>query len=93
MGHFIFVILHLFAFFCGFFGLFITIPLHVIYSAMLNNNQGLNPPTANKPSQPVNYGRLIGLGLRVIFLVFGGLILFALLGRLYFNMYGRFFWQ
>lgn len=34
MGNFIFLILHLLAFMFGFFGLFITIPLHVIYCAV-----------------------------------------------------------
>jgi predicted PurR-regulated permease PerM len=34
MGHLIFITLHFFAFLFGFFGLFITIPLHIIYSAV-----------------------------------------------------------
>jgi len=33
MGHFIFVILHLFALVFGVVGLIITIPLHLIYTA------------------------------------------------------------
>jgi len=31
MANFIFFVLHFFAFMFGFFGLFITIPLHLIY--------------------------------------------------------------
>jgi hypothetical protein len=34
MGHFIFCILHFLAFLFGFIGLFITIPLHIIYGAV-----------------------------------------------------------
>ena len=34
MAHFTFCILHLLAFLFGFVGLFITVPLHIIYSAV-----------------------------------------------------------
>ena len=34
MGHFIFCILHLLAVLFGLFGLIITIPLHIIYTAV-----------------------------------------------------------
>ena len=34
MGHLLFCMLHFFALLFGFFGLFITIPLHLIYCAI-----------------------------------------------------------
>lgn len=37
MGHFIFICMHILAILFGFFGLFITIPLHIIYSCINRN--------------------------------------------------------
>jgi len=34
MAHFIFIILHILAFLFGCFGLFITVPLHLIYAVV-----------------------------------------------------------
>lgn len=95
MGHFIFVVLHIMAFLCGFFGLFITIPLHVIYAAMLsqNTNFGSNVVAVVKKSEPVNVGRLLGLCIRVVLIFIAGLILFGIFLRLYYKMYGRAPWQ
>ena len=94
MGHLIFIFLHILAFFCGFFGLFITIPLHVIYAAMpkQNNNSGLNVVNVNKQSEPVNVGRLLGLCIRVVLIFITGIIVFLLFSKLYFTINGRFPW-
>ncbi len=42
MGHAMFCILHFLAFLFGFIGLLVTIPLHIIYSVMLNNKKSSN---------------------------------------------------
>jgi len=39
MIHLIFIILHIMAALFGLFGLFITIPLHIIYSVLSNKNK------------------------------------------------------
>ena len=39
MGHLLFCILHFFAIMFGVVGLFITIPLHIIYSEIINNGK------------------------------------------------------
>lgn len=89
MGHLVFIVLHFLAFMCGFFGLFITIPLHVIYSAMPNNSGAM----VVKTSEPQNIGRLIGLCIRVLLIFFAGLVMFGLFLRIYSKMYGRSPWH
>jgi hypothetical protein len=39
MGHFLFIIMHFMAILFGFVFLFITIPLHMIYSSLHNKNK------------------------------------------------------
>ena len=90
MGHLIFVILHILAFMCGFFGLFITIPLHLIYAAISSNNSASN---VVKKSEPQNVGRLIGLCIRVVLIFITGIIVFGLFVRLYYKINGRAPWQ
>lgn len=89
MGHLIFFVLHVLAFLCGFFGLFITIPLHVIYSAIETNKVSIK---VVRKSEPQNIGRLIGLCIRVVLIFIGGLIGFVLFYKLYFMINGRFPW-
>ena len=45
MGHVIFCILHFLAVMFGLIGLFITIPLHIIYAVVANNNKPVNKST------------------------------------------------
>lgn len=92
MGHFIFVVLHILAFLCGFFGLFITIPLHLIYAAMLTqtNNSSSN---VVKKSEPQNMGRLIGLCVRVVLLFILGIVVFLLSLKIYVEIYGHAPWR
>lgn len=92
MGHFIFVVLHILAFLCGFFGLFITIPLHLIYAVMLTqaNNSRTN---LVKKSEPQNMGRLIGLCIRVLMIFIVGIVVFVLFLGLYYRMNGRAPWH
>jgi len=45
MGHVIFVILHILAVLFGLIGLFITIPLHIIYSVVSGNNKSVKKTT------------------------------------------------
>jgi len=90
MGHAVFIVLHFLAFMCGFFGLFITIPLHVIYTAIAANNAGSK---VVRKSEPQNVGRLIGLCIRVVLIFIAGIIVFVLFSRLYFTINGRFPWQ
>ncbi len=92
MGHFIFVVLHILAFLCGFFGLFITIPLHLIYAVMLTqaNNSRTN---VVKKSEPQNMGRLIGLCIRVLMIFIVGIVVFVLFLGLYYRINGRAPWH
>lgn len=90
MGHLIFFVLHILAFLCGFFGLFITIPLHVIYTAIETNKVSVK---VVRKSEPQNIGRLIGLIIRVVMIFIGGIVVFALFSRLYFSINHRFPWQ
>lgn len=90
MGHLIFVVLHILAFLCGFFGLFITIPLHVIYAAVLVNKSNSQ---VVKKSESQNIGRLIGLCIRFGFIFFAGFIAFGLFVRLYYKINGRAPWH
>ncbi len=92
MGHFIFVVLHILAFLCGFFGLFITIPLHLIYAVMLTqaNNSRTN---VVKKSEPQNMGRFIGLCIRVLMIFIVGIVVFVLFLGLYYRINGRAPWH
>jgi len=92
VGHFIFVVLHILAFLCGFFGLFITIPLHLIYAVMLTqaNNSRTN---VVKNSEPQNMGRLIGLCIRVLMIFIVGIVVFVLFLGLYYRINGRAPWH
>ncbi len=92
MGHFIFVVLHILAFLCGFFGLFITIPLHLIYAVMLTqaNNSRTN---VVKNSESQNIGRLIGLCIRVLMIFIVGIVVFVLFLGLYYRINGRAPWH
>jgi hypothetical protein len=92
VGHFIFVVLHILAFLCGFFGLFITIPLHLIYAVMLTqaNNSRTN---VVKKSEPQNMGRLIGLCIRVLMIFIVGIVVFVLFLGLYYRINGRAPWH
>jgi len=90
MVHLIFFVLHILAFLCGFFGLFITIPLHVIYTTIATNKPS---PSVVRKSEPQNIGRLIGLIIRVVMIFIVGIVVFAIFSRIYFTTNGRFPWQ
>jgi hypothetical protein len=49
MGHFLFLVLHLIALFFGMVGLFLTIPLHLIYAATKGNRP---KPSRSDPEAP-----------------------------------------
>jgi hypothetical protein len=84
MGHAVFIVLHFLAFMCGFFGLFITIPLHVIYATMANQNQA--------PAPPQNMGHLIGLCIRVILIFVAGFFVFLILAPVYVYLKSNISW-
>lgn len=88
MGHAVFIVLHFLAFMCGFFGLFITIPLHVIYAAMPSNQN----PNVVKKSEPQNIGYLIGLSIRVVLIFIAGFIAFLLLAPVYVYLKSNISW-
>lgn len=64
MGHLLFCVLHLCALLFGFIGLFLTIPLHLIYGAIAKNRK----PTEVKP------GTLKGIGVFVLALFLIGVV-------------------
>jgi hypothetical protein len=75
MGHAVFIVLHFLAFMCGFFGLFLTIPLHVIYATMAEKNK--------EPAPPQNVGYLIGLSIRVVLIFLAGFIVYLVTTPIY----------
>jgi len=75
MGHAVFIVLHFLAFMCGFFGLFLTIPLHVIYATMAEKNK--------EPAPPQNIGHLIGLCIRVVLIFIAGFIVYLVTTPIY----------
>ena len=79
MGHAVFIVLHFLALMCGVFGLFITIPLHVIYTAMPSNQNS----NVVKKSDAQSMGYLIGLTIRIILIFIAGFIAFLLLAPFY----------
>ncbi|CAB4136575.1 hypothetical protein UFOVP1565_18 [uncultured Caudovirales phage] len=84
MGHAVFIVLHFLAFMCGFFGLFITIPLHVIYATIANKNK--------EPAPPQNVGHLIGLSIRVVLIFIAGFIVFLILSPVYIYLKSNISW-
>lgn len=84
MGHAVFIVLHFLAFMCGFFGLFVTIPLHVIYATIANKNK--------EPAPPQNIGHLIGLSIRVVLIFIAGFIAFILLAPFYVYLKSNISW-
>ena len=84
MGHAVFIVLHFLAFMCGVFGLFITIPLHIIYATIANKNK--------EPAPPQDVAYLIGLSIRVVLIFIAGFILFLLLAPVYIYMKSHFSW-
>jgi hypothetical protein len=88
MGHAVFIVLHFMAFMCGFFGLFITIPLHIIYTAMPSK---YNPKVVKK-SEPQNVGYLIGLCIRVVLIFIAGFIVFLILSPVYIYLKSNISW-
>ena len=84
MGHAVFIVLHFLAFMCGFFGLFITIPLHVIYATIANKNKEHAPPQ--------NVGYLIGLSIRVVLIFIAGFIVFLILSPVYIYLKSNISW-
>jgi hypothetical protein len=90
MGHLIFFVLHILAFLCGFFGLFITIPLHVIYTAIETNKVSIK---VVRKSEPQNIGHLIGLCIRVVLIFIAGIVVLLLFLKIYSSINGRLPWQ
>ena len=84
MGHAVFIVLHFLAFMCGVFGLFITIPLHVIYATIANKNK--------EPAPPQNVGYLIGLSIRVVLIFIAGFIVFLILSPVYIYLKSNISW-
>ena len=84
MGPAVFIVLHFLAFMCGFFGLFVTIPLHVIYATIANKNK--------EPAPPQNIGHLIGLSIRVVLIFIAGFIAFILLAPFYVYLKSNISW-
>jgi hypothetical protein len=84
MGHAVFIVLHFLAIMCGFFGLFLTIPLHVIYATMAEKNK--------EPAPPQNRGHLIGLCIRVVLIFIAGFIVFLILSPVYIYLKSNISW-
>jgi hypothetical protein len=84
MGHAVFIVLHFLALMCGVFGLFITIPLHVIYATIANKNK--------EPAPPQNIGHLIGLCIRVVLIFIAGFIVFLILSPFYIYLKSNISW-
>ena len=88
MGHAVFIVLHFLALMCGVFGLFITIPLHVIYTAMPSNQNS----NVVKKTDAQSMGYLIGLTIRIILIFIAGFIVFLILSPVYIYLKSNISW-